>query len=226
MPILRHVPIFGPTAAKRWLWAFDLSPAYFGYGIIIGPSINAYILVGAILGWGILSPVAKHKKWAPGPVDDWDNGSRGWILWVGMGLILGDSAVGLGWAIFKPLLPWARRQFRSRLLERPRNQDLGEHDPLLPNGQSAPRKDNVVRPAEDDDWPTTSQATPRLLLWTGAILLLLYFVCLLGPFRTWVSIPAIFFALLFLPLGAFVSMRSLGETDNGAALAIGMPTAL
>lgn len=53
------------------------------------------MLVGAIVGWGILSPVAKHKGWAPGPVNDWDNGSRGWIVWVGMGLILGDSAIGL-----------------------------------------------------------------------------------------------------------------------------------
>ncbi|KAH0556255.1 hypothetical protein GP486_005820 [Trichoglossum hirsutum] len=50
IPILRNVPIFGRTVAKDWLWAFDLSPAYFGYGIIIGPSINMCILLGAIIG--------------------------------------------------------------------------------------------------------------------------------------------------------------------------------
>ncbi|KAH8595341.1 hypothetical protein B0O99DRAFT_686767 [Bisporella sp. PMI_857] len=94
LPVLRRVPIFGLTAAKDWLWAFDLSPAYIGYGIITGPTINVSILLGAIIGWGILSPVAKHKGWANGPVFGFDNGSRGWILWVGIGLILEDTIIG------------------------------------------------------------------------------------------------------------------------------------
>jgi hypothetical protein len=70
LPILRRVPLFGLTAANEWLWAFDLSAVYIGYGIIIGPSVSAYIALGAVIGWGILSPVAKHNGWAPGPVDD------------------------------------------------------------------------------------------------------------------------------------------------------------
>ena len=72
-PILRQVPVFGVPAARDWLWSLDISPAYVGYGIIIGPSVTAYMLIGAIIGWGILSPVAKYQGWAPGPVGDWEN---------------------------------------------------------------------------------------------------------------------------------------------------------
>ncbi|KAF4440054.1 oligopeptide transporter [Fusarium austroafricanum] len=74
-PFLRRVPLFGRNIANTWLWTFDLSPAYLGYGIIIGPTINAYTLLGAVIGWGILSPLAKNCGWAPGPVDDFANGS-------------------------------------------------------------------------------------------------------------------------------------------------------
>ncbi|KAH7019549.1 hypothetical protein EDB80DRAFT_676531 [Ilyonectria destructans] len=80
VPAPKHLPIFGHTLARDWLWKFDLSPACFGYGIIIGPNINASTFLGAVLGWGILSPIARHNGWASGPVGDWENGSRGWIL--------------------------------------------------------------------------------------------------------------------------------------------------
>jgi uncharacterized oligopeptide transporter (OPT) family protein len=58
--------------------------------MIIGPGINTYVLIGSVIGWGILSPLAKYNGWAPGPVGDWENGSRGWILWVGIGTLKGS----------------------------------------------------------------------------------------------------------------------------------------
>ena len=125
------MPVFGRTLAKDWLWAFNLSPAYLGYGIIICPTVNFCILLGAIVGWGILSPLAKYNGWAVGSVDDWDNGSRGWLLWVGIGLILGDSAVGLIWVISKPLISWMQR--RLGRFERSRIQASGERERLLQN---------------------------------------------------------------------------------------------
>ena len=36
--------------------------------------------LGMITGWAILSPLAKHKGWAPGPVSSATDGSRGWIV--------------------------------------------------------------------------------------------------------------------------------------------------
>ncbi len=48
-----------------------------------------------LVGWGILSPLAKHSGWAPGPVGDMTSGSRGWILWVSLAVMCTDSLVSL-----------------------------------------------------------------------------------------------------------------------------------
>ncbi len=44
------------------------------------------MLLGAVVGWGILSPLAKYQGWAPGPVDDWLTGSRGWLVWTSLAM--------------------------------------------------------------------------------------------------------------------------------------------
>lgn len=48
-----------------------------------------------VVGWAILSPLAKFEGWAPGPVGDMSNGSRGWILWVSLVIMCADSIVSL-----------------------------------------------------------------------------------------------------------------------------------
>ena len=48
-----------------------------------------------LVGWAILSPVAKHSGWAPGPVGDMTTGSRGWILWVSLAIMCADSLISL-----------------------------------------------------------------------------------------------------------------------------------
>ncbi|KAH8729235.1 OPT oligopeptide transporter protein-domain-containing protein [Ilyonectria robusta] len=224
VPALKHLPIFGHTLARDWLWEFDLSPAYFGYGIIIGPSINASTFLGAVLGWGILSPIAKHNGWTSGPVGDWENGSRGWILWVGMGLILGDSLVGIAWIVLKLCssrasyvlqtiwAPWLRRS----------NGSPSEQTPLLPDSSDSNHPGGAATSAEDtDDWPDSSITTPTLVLWLAVALYVTYFACLGTAFREFIPSLATLLAAVLVPLAGFVSMRSLGETDNGAALAVG-----
>lgn len=221
IPILRNVPVFGTMAAKHWLWAFDLSPAYFGYGIIIGPSVNIAMLLGAILGWGVLSPIAKHREWAPGLVGDWNNGARAWIVLVGMGLILGDSAIGLGWVICKPLVPWVLRQINDQLSKTSRNYRVSEETALLNDGFHSDSENDETDSFVDDDWPKSARVTTKLLLWSGVTFLFLYLITFLGFFRNLTSPLATLVALLLVPLAGFISMRSLGETDNGAVLALG-----
>ena len=48
-----------------------------------------------LVGWGILSPLAKYSGWAPGPVGDMTVGARGWILWVSLAIMCSDSLVSL-----------------------------------------------------------------------------------------------------------------------------------
>lgn len=47
-----------------------------------------HMLFGALLGWGVLSPIAKNNGWAPGNVSDWETGSKGWIVWVSLAIML------------------------------------------------------------------------------------------------------------------------------------------
>src|SRR5215469_4189343 len=104
IPQIRNIPILGSSLATNWLWTLNPSPAYVGQGIIMGPATTLHMLLGAIVGWGILSPLAKFEGWAPGPVSDWTKGSKGWIVWVSLAIMLSDSLVSLGWLILRPLI--------------------------------------------------------------------------------------------------------------------------
>ncbi|CAK7228295.1 OPT super [Sporothrix curviconia] len=95
-PVIRNIPIFGPTAAATWLWTFNPSLAYIGQGVIMGPATTMHMLLGAIVGWAILSPLAKYHGWAPGPIEDWETGSKGWIVWISIAIMLADGIVSLG----------------------------------------------------------------------------------------------------------------------------------
>ncbi|KAH7383273.1 OPT oligopeptide transporter protein-domain-containing protein [Pyrenochaeta sp. MPI-SDFR-AT-0127] len=120
IPQLHDIPIFGLSLAQNWLWTLNPSPAYVGQGIIMGPATTLHMLLGAIIGWAFLSPLAKHKNWAPGPVSDWTNGSKGWIVWISLAIMLADSLVNLGWLLIRPLVgicrlyyPNAKETFQS-----------------------------------------------------------------------------------------------------------------
>ena len=47
-------------------------------------------------GFGILGPYARARGWAPGAITDWQTGATGWILWVSLAIMLGDSITSLG----------------------------------------------------------------------------------------------------------------------------------
>ncbi|RYP14370.1 hypothetical protein DL765_006415 [Monosporascus sp. GIB2] len=100
LPILRNLPIFGTVAADTWLWTLNPSLAYVGQGIIMGPETTIHMLLGAILGWAVLSPLAKNRGWAPGPINDWETGSKGWIVWTSLAIMLADAVVSLSFIAF------------------------------------------------------------------------------------------------------------------------------
>ncbi|KAI2625469.1 OPT oligopeptide transporter protein-domain-containing protein [Xylaria nigripes] len=104
IPILRNLPIFGTVAAETWLWTLNPSFAYVGQGIIMGPATTIHMLLGAVLGWGILSPLAKSRGWAPGSINDWETGSKGWIVWVSLAIMLADAVVSLGHLALQPVI--------------------------------------------------------------------------------------------------------------------------
>lgn len=95
LPVIRNLPVFGTVAANTWLWTLNPSLAYVGQGVIMGTETTLHMTLGAIIGWGLLSPLAKFQGWAPGPVDDWEHGSKGWIVWVSLAIMLVDAVVSL-----------------------------------------------------------------------------------------------------------------------------------
>ncbi|KID83615.1 oligopeptide transporter [Metarhizium guizhouense ARSEF 977] len=234
IPILHNVPIFGKPAAKDWLWSIDLSPGFFGQGIITGPTIPIHMLVGAIVGWGILSPYAKSKGYAPGKVDDWENGPRGWIIWVSLAALLADASVKLGWFILKPAhTVYCQRDGQVRTKLRSLRRDIE----MRLGFESREPAYHVVS-TEDDDSPTVDgrnisgmhvtkdeqEASEMSLSWSvlGLILFVAIVACVLamqvmfGMIRWYYTMLAIF---LSLPM-AVVGIRSLAETDYNPESAI------
>lgn len=62
-------------------------------------------------GYGILGPMARRKGWAPGAITDWKDGATGWILWVSLAIMLGDSLTSLSLLLIRSgLRSWRRRR--------------------------------------------------------------------------------------------------------------------
>ncbi len=96
VPGIRSIPVFGPAAAAQGLWTLNPSLAYVDQGVIMGPATTMHMLLGAVIGWGVLSPLARQRGWAPGPIDDWESGSKGWLVWTSLAIMLADAVISLG----------------------------------------------------------------------------------------------------------------------------------
>ncbi|RCI05758.1 hypothetical protein CU098_001285, partial [Rhizopus stolonifer] len=100
VPAINVLPVFnwltfGYVDMRAWEWYFTPSFSYIGQGIIMGLPTTLSMLLGCVVGWGILSPMAYYAGWAPGPVDDWKTGSKGWILWISLGVMIAESCISL-----------------------------------------------------------------------------------------------------------------------------------
>lgn len=194
----------------------------------MGPATTLHMLLGAIVGWGILSPLAKHNGWAPGPVSDWTTGSKGWIVWVSLAIMLADSLVSLGWLIFRPIVKYGPRFYRSL------KSDIKEHGwkavltpPALHsrngyyaiNSQDELDTPTIWKRQPDNDSLQEADAPPSHLIGTRTTiigLILSLAICIFAvqfSFPRTISIPLTLVALLFALLLSVMGVRALGETD-------------
>ncbi|KAH9862439.1 hypothetical protein IAQ61_009855 [Plenodomus lingam] len=219
IPQLHDIPIFGLPLAQTWLWTLNPSPAYVGQGIIMGPATTLHMLLGAFIGWGILSPLAKHKGWAPGPVSDWTNGSKGWIVWISLAIMLADSLVSLGWLLLRPLVALGRayypsltRTFRSHTWKQLFTLDLStppHYTALAPIYSNNPSKSQPPSP----DVPASQLIPPRT---TFIYLVLSLILCITGihfSFPSLIPLPLTLLSLVLALLLSIMGVRALGETD-------------
>lgn len=202
----------------------------------MGPAITFHMLLGATVGWGILSPLAKRKGWATGPVSDWATGSKGWIVWVSLAIMLADSVVNLGWLVLRPLISHAPAYFRQlrehtressisralRLRGSPKyhdgtNSSIEPSAPLISRPRSPPGVASDDRAKNEDqpepDAPASQLVSNRFvaILFGMSILVCLFSVRVV--FGALIPLYALLLAILLALLLSLMSIRALGETD-------------
>lgn len=241
-PVLRSIPIFGHVAAKTWLWTFNPSLAYVGQGIIMGPETTLHMLLGAVIGWAVLSPLAYYKGWAPGHINDWETGSKGWIVWISLAIMLSDAVVSLGYLCCCSLLKlapegWVARfkvggrnlgKFKDLLMPSSytgystlQNQDESSvgHDPASSTTPSSLESTSSDSYGDDEliddekDAPSHQLISGRVV-WLGLLLSIVLCVCTINiVFGHLVPLYATIVAVAMALLLSIMGVRALGETD-------------
>ncbi|EMD00677.1 hypothetical protein BAUCODRAFT_29028 [Baudoinia panamericana UAMH 10762] len=230
LPQLHSIPIFGNYVGNTWLWTLNPSPAYVGQGIIMGPATTIHMLLGAILGWAVLSPIAKDQGWASGDVGDWNTGSKGWIVWISLAIMLADALVSLGWLVLRPLIWYARlfihgarekglRRHLHDLLRDPKTRgyspvDLDDDPSTTTNGNLTKSTSHPLHPEEEEYDAPPSHLIGWRTTTLGLVLSLAF--CVFAAqysFRGIISIGLTFLALLLALLLSIMGVRALGETD-------------
>lgn len=231
VPSIRNIPIFGTALATNWLWTLNPSPAYVGQGIIMGPATTTHMLLGAIVGWGILSPLAKKRGYAPEKTSDWEHGSKGWIVWISLAIMLADSIINLSWLVLKSLLylapAWSRSlkehsvnssSWREFLLGRSykgyttirTSEQRRQMDPrpcshkLSPHGNPSSML---------EDAPAHQLVSNRTVLVLLPLTLIFCVFCIQLTFGAYISIPLTLLSTVIALLLSIMGVRALGETD-------------
>lgn len=229
LPVLRNIPIFGTTAAQVWLWTLNPSLAYVGQGIIMGTETTLHMALGAIVGWGILSPLAKFKGWAPGPVDDWEHGSKGWIVWISLAIMLADAVVSLAYTALRPVLGTSASALWNRVEQWLKNRGSmtlfgSSHHRYSPVEQEEPLPGVLVDALEDQppSCPVEEEqedALPEQLISDKVVVIglvssiLLCVLTIYIVFGDLVPLPATIAAVIMALLLSIMGVRALGETD-------------
>jgi len=226
LPILHRLPIFGTYLAHTWQWTLNPSPAYVGQGIIMGPATTFHMLLGAIIGWAILSPIAKHSGWAPGDVDDWETGSKGWIVWVSLAIMLADAVVNLGWLLLRPAFKYGPDWVRSGLDHYHHSaswsnfllgRQLAGYLALEDAGNYGQQSGRSSKPRTTDDPPDDAPAHHLVSNRTVTILLpltiILCVLCVHVTFGAYIPLGLNILAILLALVLSIMGVRALGETD-------------
>lgn len=87
-----------------YLLAMLFSPMNVGIGGLVGVRIGASLLLGAVLAWGVLGRYVVQHEWVEA------GQLRGWLLWPGVALLLGESLTKVGF-----MVPSFRRALSSGL---------------------------------------------------------------------------------------------------------------
>lgn len=196
-----------------------------------------------MIGWGILSPLAKHQGWAPGKISDWENGSKGWIVWTSLAIMLADAVVSLGFLAARPLLQrltkaganfhhrWQNGDTSLSQLLPPRHQGYTtlspqEQDDIPPSSPSSdqqqpgqeeqhqqPSISHILAEADQDDAPASQLVSTRTVAVGLALSIAFCVLCIHAVFGDLVPLYATVSAVLMALVLSIMGVRALGETD-------------
>lgn len=220
LPVLHKLPIFGTYLAKTWVWTLNPSPAYVGQGIIMGPATTLHMLLGAVIGWAVLSPLAKNRGWAPGPVDDWETGSKGWIVWVSLAIMLADAIVNLGWLVLRPTIYYGPQFVKDTKEKYKQSSDVKQF--MWSHISSGPHEYNRLNDSEPnggykedlpDDAPPHHLVSGRAVAIWLPITMVICVVSVHITFGEYMPLSLNILALVLSLLLSIMGVRALGETD-------------
>ncbi|CAO3638228.1 unnamed protein product [Cunninghamella echinulata] len=215
-PVITNLPIFNWLCFnlidfRSWEWYFAPSLSYVGQGIIMGLPTTLSMLLGCFIGWGVLSPLAYYKGWAPGPVDDWKTGSKGWILWVSLGVMISESVISLIIVTIRTIVKSISYRSKKPVYK---NNNNGEFGTIYP-------EEEEYEEDEYDDAPAYQQVSTWITV-TGLIgSTLLCIVTIRIVFGDILPVMMTLLAVLVAMLLSVLAVRALGETDLNPVSGIG-----
>ncbi|KAJ2664006.1 OPT super [Coemansia sp. RSA 1200] len=249
-PIVSALPVFGTRLSHEWAWNLMPSLSYAGQGIIMGLPTCVWMLVGSIVGWGVLSPLAKNEGWAPGPVSDWKDGSRGWILWISLAVMISESVVSLGlvgakelYLLYLRIRRWtshssSRDNFSKQQQEQPQDLHQQQHQQQQED-EGDEQRDNAglldddaadLNKQGETDTPVvrekdSDEVDPRFLVpgwitWGGLGASTVLCMVIVKALFSVPMYDTLIAVALALPL-AVLGVRALGETDLNPVSGIG-----
>lgn len=73
-------------------FALEPTTMMYGVGALIGPRVGISMMLGAVMAWGWLAPMAFENGWVPpgpaDPVKSWYGAGMQWLLWPGVSLMV------------------------------------------------------------------------------------------------------------------------------------------
>jgi uncharacterized oligopeptide transporter (OPT) family protein len=182
-------------------------------------------MLGAIFGWGILAPIAETHDWTPGLIDDIENGARGWLIWVSIGFLLGDTMM----RVLIDVTRFLQRATQSSPRREESLNSLHESDERTSHLSSSEHLDQAPM-AQATETSQSSQVIDPLkpqnfdiryvYLLTSSILLCMFCTYMVFGQETRLHFIFISVALAF-PL-CLIVIQSTGETDTPPANGLSM----
>jgi uncharacterized oligopeptide transporter (OPT) family protein len=180
--------------------------------MILDLSVACSIVFGAVLGWGILSPIAKHYGWAPGPATDMETGVRGWLIWISIAFLLGDAMI----KVLRGLTRITLGLYNSIRSQPPLGDHSNEHPRIGPPiGENTPCDSNtpLLDPALHQTQNNNVVSSRTVLYWL-MISTSLCAICTYLVFGQEIPLSLIVTAIaIAFPL-CLVVIQSTGETDT------------